>query len=387
MFPSRIKAVVVYSLAVVVLLLTVIQQLWLIAFLFFAFIAASGALLWNETSKAKHLYESRAELQARESQQRFDNEVARLEAIIERLTPVWRRHIQSVDGQLNDSIGAMTTQFSTLSGEIGEVINSDYFSESQGSQQSIDSDKKMLSDLFNELTAMNKSKQSQLSHLTDLVEHTQDLNSLASDVRKIAEQTNLLALNAAIEAARAGESGRGFAVVADEVRSLSTQSDQTGERITVKINELNDRMSTFHQLSKESTQKESDALEGGEVTLQRVIENLEGRASNMHEQAMQMVTMGERVTQEIQSILVDFQFQDRASQMLGQIMTSIDELTALIEQQKQARERGDDVPEMNVDYLLETMKERYVATEQHVEHGGDQNTPSDHADKGSISFF
>ncbi|WP_040557240.1 methyl-accepting chemotaxis protein [Reinekea blandensis] len=385
--PSQLKVVAVYSLAVIGVVYAAVQQLWLMVVLLALFAVATGWLLWNEARKAKHLYDSRAELQAKESQHRFDTEVARLEAIIDKLTPVWQRHIQSVDGQLNDSIGAMTTQFSTLSGEIGSVINSDYFSESHGSQHSIDSDKKMLSDLFNELAVMNKSKQEQLSHLTNLVEHTKDLNTLASDVRKIAEQTNLLALNAAIEAARAGESGRGFAVVADEVRSLSTQSDQTGERITEKITELNDRMSKFHQLSKESTQQESDALEGGEMTLQRVIDNLEGRAADMREQGMNMVSMGERVTQEIQEILVDFQFQDRASQMLGQIVTSMDELHELIEQQKTARQNGEAPPPIDVDVLLDTMKERYVATEQHLEHGGEDDTPTDHADKGSISFF
>ncbi len=97
--------------------------------------------------------------------------------------------------------------------------------------------------------------------LTDVVDTTNTMASLSTEVSEIVTtfskeftmvkdeistiegittQTNLLALNASIEAARAGEAGKGFAVVADEIRNLSNETQVSSTRILSALKHLED---------------------------------------------------------------------------------------------------------------------------------------------------
>ena len=127
----------------------------------------------------------------------------------------------------------------------------------------IDTQVKDVSDLMEEFSKLiEKSvEHADLSadELTEVVEITNRMSALSSKIETILEtfkkefenvkqetstiegitsQTNLLALNASIEAARAGEAGKGFAVVADEIRNLSTETEESSDRIMTALGHL-----------------------------------------------------------------------------------------------------------------------------------------------------
>jgi len=88
------------------------------------------------------------------------------------------------------------------------------------------------------MNSIEKSVMASAEVVEKLGENSKQIGQIVEDISGIAEQTNLLALNAAIEAARAGEHGRGFAVVSEEVRKLATASQESAEKIRMRIESI-----------------------------------------------------------------------------------------------------------------------------------------------------
>ncbi|PID28978.1 MAG: hypothetical protein CSB55_02615 [Candidatus Cloacimonadota bacterium] len=69
-----------------------------------------------------------------------------------------------------------------------------------------------------------------------------EIGKIIKLIGSIADQTNMLALNATIEAAGAGEAGKGFAVVANEVKELAKQTQDSTEKISKQVLEIQNQI-------------------------------------------------------------------------------------------------------------------------------------------------
>ncbi len=154
-----------------------------------------------------------------------------------------------------------------------------------------------LNEMLGEITQVESAVRMMAESVNDFVRSSQSITSMTQQVRDIAEQTNLLALNAAIEAARAGEQGRGFAVVADEVRKLAEKSAHSASEID----------EVTKALGEQSAQVERNVQTG------------------LHSLQSTQVHM-----KEVASVL------DQASEAVVRVNAGVDDITALVNEQKQA---------------------------------------------------
>lgn len=131
----------------------------------------------------------------------------------------------------------MTTQINNQVENVAALINEVVQLVSE-SVEHTDTSSKELADVVESTKTM-----AELSGEVDniLREFQQEFSKVKTETGTIGEinsQTNLLALNASIEAARAGEAGKGFAVVADEIRNLSTETEESSDRIMTALGHL-----------------------------------------------------------------------------------------------------------------------------------------------------
>jgi|GEM_PF-2610479 len=311
------------------------------------------------------------------------HELSDSDEALARFLPTWKSHIETSIAESEQSITSLSSRFSNLVVELQEVIHSSHLGDSaQLNRDSSDDDKARLMGFFRQFSGISETNRQLAERIAKLNEFTSELDNMAGEVRAIAEQTNLLALNAAIEAARAGELGRGFAVVADEVRTLSAQSGDTGNRITEKTGEVNQVVIGLYEFFNDSSEEIEGAVKSGEDVVEQVVENLTRYSQRMEQEGKDLFLLGSRLQDEITQMLVDFQFQDRVSQVLKSVSHSVDQFNELIDQRRDSRMRGGPVVQFNIDAMLKRIGEGVSVTSATSAPGGNTLARS-----GTVEYF
>lgn len=223
-----------------------------------------------------------------------------------------------------------------------------------------------------------RSRDEVLRDVQGLEDASSGLRAMAEDVDKLARQTNLLSINAAIEAARAGPSGRGFAVVAGEVRRLSAESGDTGRRIGDTVRRFGERMHVALQQAAARSAADEQAIRQSETTITSVVGEVEGAVGGLQQRADELRARGEAVRQQVEQLMVSFQFQDRVHQILDQVVGSIDEALRSL---PDALARGHVPPQLE---WAEMLSKGYTTHEQRAAHGG--GAPAAAAGSATVFF-
>ncbi|BDU49874.1 methyl-accepting chemotaxis protein [Haliovirga abyssi] len=123
----------------------------------------------------------------------------------------------------------------------------------------------------------------------ELVDFSNNIESILSAISGVADQTNLLALNAAIEAARAGEAGKGFAVVASEIRKLAEVTGKEAEKIADITVKIKDKVKDTQNAANNSVEMVKYGVDYAE-NVEKVVENIFEKANGTNEKVAEIVT-------------------------------------------------------------------------------------------------
>ena len=315
-----------------------------------------------------------------------------LEDLCSHALPILSRQIESSNIQTEQSITGLSQSFSSLCSQLGEVIDA-----SQNRSESLGDGNGMLS-LFSEsrnsLQTVIDSLESSLSlenrlldEVQSLAEQADELNAMAGAVGQIADQINLLALNAAIEAARAGEHGRGFAVVADEVRKLASMSAETGQQMLEKVGNIGDAVNGTLKQAENSISHNRIAVDDGKSTIESVFARLQGTIETLQDDSSSLRSTSEDIRDEISSVIVNLQFQDRVSQILNHAITDMAGIVTLVEDSREQRLQNDVMNPVDYQVHAQDMSARYTTDEQRYNHNSTRAHSGPDASETDLTIF
>jgi methyl-accepting chemotaxis protein len=292
------------------------------------------------------------------------------------VAPVWSGHIESSREQMGHAITSLTDRFSGIVEKLDIAVQA-----SELETHAIEDSEKGIVAVFErsekELGAVISTQKQAMVSMARMFEKVQGLNhfiaelhDMAADVARIAHQTNLLALNAAIEAARAGELGRGFAVVAKEVRMLSIQSGAAGKRITDTVGVISAAIIETSRQVKDSVKKEDSSMLKAEAMIEQVLSEFKAITDALQRSSALLKVESVGIKSEIGEALVQFQFQDRVSQIMNHVSNNVGQLPEFLQKHQQQYAQSGVLTTLDATALLDVLKETYVMADQHVIHQG-----------------
>ncbi len=349
-------------------------------------IAAGTWLERHSEGRLKSLGEE-SEREKRTAVSNKEEYIRELERLIVELFPILSRHVESSRQLAETNIGSLTDRFSRLSTELQQVVET---SRSNGSADGgmgelFSNSQASLEKVIESLGIILKREAAMVVQVQSLSGAAADLDNMAQGVRAVADQINVLALNAAIEAARAGEYGRGFAVVADEVRRLAASSAHTGALIGEKIKEINVAMAETMDVVESSKEFDDQVVGSSESTITEVLSSLQTVVEKQDQDTALLRSSSESINAEINEVLVELQFQDRMSQVLGHVNASLERVETTL--RNIHADAGDDRHQdmLEVDGLLQQMISEYSTQEEVSRHHGQQASTDETT--SDLTFF
>ena len=300
--------------------------------------------------------------------------------MVSHVVPVWQRHIEASKVEAEKGVGGLLQSFSNLHDGLSEAARHAEQLEPSVSagatDEALNDNAAAVDSLLEPMRTSRAERDAMVTEMVACSERLAELGRVSKEVRELARHTNLVAFNASIEANRAGPAGSGFAIVAQEVRVLAARSGEAGQRIHDQLNAITariDRMRKQAELNAVSDEElellaRRRAREVAGALLSRLAASVRG-SRELREAAVKM-------NGELEQVFLNFQFQDRLTQMLDIVGRDMARLAEWVQSNPTATHA-------DVTLWLETLERSYTMEEQRTHHHG--NVAIDRS--AAVEFF
>ncbi|MBN67172.1 MAG: hypothetical protein CMM94_06375 [Rickettsiales bacterium] len=192
-----------------------------------------------------------------------------------------------------------------------------------------------LAGAIDKILQVSKLAMSMVMTVSNAADNVERIEGFIEQVQKLTKQTNMLALNTQIEASRAGEAGRSFRVIASEVKVLSTEIKDLSEEMQMEIGKVSglikEASNTVENLANYDMTENLELKE----RVDELIESVMKQNSQYSELLEQSMSASDRTANSINGLVVGIQFQDRTSQMLGDLSALLQDIRGYMAQAAQ----------------------------------------------------
>lgn len=300
--------------------------------------------------------------------------------LVTEVLPVWRRHIDNARQHSEESVSGILASFGAISERLDMAVQVTQGHQAglsaQSTEELVRRNQGAIDEMLAPLNQAMASRDEVYGKLDRITEAMNDLRQICLQIKQLARRTNMVALNASVEASRAGESGSGFAVVAQEVRQLATQSGDAANQMMSRTNAIDLELQELRVRAAAHDGSDEALRDQAQRSARHVISGLLDSLGELNRSSRELQDAGCAVHEEVERVLMNFQTQDRLSQMLNCVM---DDMNRLVDWLKQ----GGDLSASQAGEWLARLDASYTMEEQRAEHHGNTSIQRETA----IEFF